>query len=1377
MNGAPALSVIAEARWDALTPAQQECLRALARGTLGWGYRWGGEFRARFSVSAAAPGRLPAGVAMYNERPDGAALESSPGDIVVCFRCTAGDAHIRRAMAAAESGALVLAESDPLLAERFGECVPMFTSPGDLVENVYRFIESPGALAAAAQRIAERAASLRCPMISVIIFAYNAARWLPVTIASALRQDYGNFEVILVDDGSTDETASVASSVADPRFRYVAAPHLGAPAARNRGIAQAHGECIVWLGADDVLEPGALAAQASALAAHPAADVVYGDVMLCDASLNDVRLLRYRDWYGGNGELPAAMIQSNVIPDGGTLIRTSCYGRIGAYNEEFRRAHDYEWWSRLIPAALFKHSGATVYRWRWHGGNLGAGSGRNVDTSYEARIVRGLIARHTLRELFPDAGWTSLDPPLAESLAHARAAEILSSYGDRTGAAEHVKLSRANDAAGGRRGEGGTAGTTKGSPGVSSPVIASGGAESATAKQSRPSVTYLITSLLGVTGGNQTLLLHANALHDRGYRVTIVTRSGRPDWCEVRPDVIRVPAQGPMAPWVPPSDAVVSTYFMNAAELASIDCAVKIYFAQGDQFVFDGRCTARDPEVRKLHGMMKEMSRMSYLLPGVRFIANSGALAARVEKAFGRKADAVIPVCVDLDVFAPLAKMPPGGVPRILVVGPDNNGTELEPLAFKGMADIRAALERLRADGVRFTTVRISNTPRSIFAGFNCEFHIAPPDAEKRKLYGSADVLVYASHYDSCPRPPLEAMAAGAAVVCTATEGALEYCRDGENAVLVPVRSPDALAEGIRRVLRDDALREKIVRGGTATARARPRRREWDEMEKLLAEYTGKEIAMNNEAAGTGAEGELLQAMARARHLMEGGDVAGALEAASGAAHVADAEIIPAAARCAYRNFLGLCHLALGDLEHAKEAFGEALSIDGMSSQACAGLGDVFRAGGLPDQAATMYGWALKNDSANAAAQRGLAAVRGNAPGAMPHEEAPVTGGTIDDITAVRTDSAFASSVRSVFGKIRPAKLVETGTFVGKGTTSVIAAALRDMGIADARFYSIEVNPGLHALARKNLEQAGLAPFVQLLNGLSVPRSLLPGREDIEERTVRNTGKDPVWVDHDPADRVEKYYAETNFPDVPDDLLGRVMAIFGGKPDFVLLDSGGHMGYTEFTYLVSLLKGECYIALDDIFHVKHQRSFNAMSSDSRFEIITSVREKAGFCIARFTPGPPALKTLPADDIARRLAVAGEQFRKKEFTGALRTLQYVEGIIGGMPGSASLDGAVAGVETVRGMSYLGMNDLENARDAFEKALKMQPDSSQACAGLGEVFYLAGLDREAKVMFEHAVALSENNLFGRAGLAKSNKALGFPVGHSNLAMQQGKEGSVL
>jgi tetratricopeptide (TPR) repeat protein/GT2 family glycosyltransferase len=116
----------------------------------------------------------------------------------------------------------------------------------------------------------------------------------------------------------------------------------------------------------------------------------------------------------------------------------------------------------------------------------------------------------------------------------------------------------------------------------------------------------------------------------------------------------------------------------------------------------------------------------------------------------------------------------------------------------------------------------------------------------KTFLYGTADILVYASHYDSCPRPPLEAMASGVAVVCTETTGALEYCRDGENCLLVPIKSPDSLCDAIERVMDDKMLRETLVRGGFETARRRPQKREWDELEDLLYKYYYEAVKPRN---------------------------------------------------------------------------------------------------------------------------------------------------------------------------------------------------------------------------------------------------------------------------------------------------------------------------------------------------------------------------------------------------------------------------------------------------------------------------------------------------------------------------------------------------
>ena len=220
--------------------------------------------------------------------------------------------------------------------------------------------------------------------------------------------------------------------------------------------------------------------------------------------------------------------------------------------------------------------------------------------------------------------------------------------------------------------------------------------------------------------------------------------------------------------------------------------------------------------------------------------------------------------------------------------------------------------------------------------------------------------------------------------------------------------------------------------------------------------------------------------------------------------------------------------------------------------------------------------------------------------------------------TLVECESQFARCVRELFTRIRPTKIIETGTYWGTGTTTIIAAALRDLGLSDeARFISIEVNPKNLQRAQVNLAKAGLN--VELINGLSVPRKMLPSPEQIDRDLVQNVLADSLVVDHEEPDRVRLYMGETDFPGVPDDMLGAALARFDFRPDFVLLDSGGHMGFVEFGYLIDQLKGPCHIALDDIYHVKHYRSFQQIKQDARFRVVAASEEKFGFCIARFEP--------------------------------------------------------------------------------------------------------------------------------------------------------------
>jgi ADP-heptose:LPS heptosyltransferase len=142
---------------------------------------------------------------------------------------------------------------------------------------------------------------------------------------------------------------------------------------------------------------------------------------------------------------------------------------------------------------------------------------------------------------------------------------------------------------------------------------------------------------------------------------------------------------------------------------------------------------------------------------------------------------------------------------------------------------------------------------------------------------------------------------------------------------------------------------------------------------------------------------------------------------------------------------------------------------------------------------------------------------------------------------------------------------------------------------------------------------------VELIHGLSVPRALLPCAEVIREKLVESIVGDGIYVDHDAAVRTQRYYAETDFQGIPDDRLGHCIEDCDSAPDFVLLDSGGHMGNIEFNYLLDRLTAPCYIALDDVNHVKHRRSFQQILKDPRFTLTVEVPEKFGFCIAHFTP--------------------------------------------------------------------------------------------------------------------------------------------------------------
>src|SRR5262249_15019068 len=121
------------------------------------------------------------------------------------------------------------------------------------------------------------------PEVSVVVPAYNAERTLRETLDSVLGQTLQDFEVLVVDDGSSDATAAVARDAGDPRVRVLSVPNGGVARARNLGIQEANGDLIAFLDADDLWRPRKLERQVEALEARPRAGMSFTAALRIDA--------------------------------------------------------------------------------------------------------------------------------------------------------------------------------------------------------------------------------------------------------------------------------------------------------------------------------------------------------------------------------------------------------------------------------------------------------------------------------------------------------------------------------------------------------------------------------------------------------------------------------------------------------------------------------------------------------------------------------------------------------------------------------------------------------------------------------------------------------------------------------------------------------------------------------------------------------------------------------------------------------------------------------------------------------------------------------------------------------------------------------------
>jgi glycosyltransferase involved in cell wall biosynthesis len=220
------------------------------------------------------------------------------------------------------------------------------------------------------------------PRVAVVVPAWNAARYLGEALASVFAQTLRPAEVVVVDDGSTDETASVAASV--PGVTVIRQANAGPAAARNRGVRETVSPLIAFLDADDLWLAAKLASQADAIARG--ADLVTAATEeFVSPDLSDDERARIAPPRAAGGALPSAM-----------LVTRSAFERAGPLREDLRVAEFVEWFDRArAGGARVQHLDAVLVRRRLHPGNAGRRPG--IDRSGYATALRAVLARRRAR--------------------------------------------------------------------------------------------------------------------------------------------------------------------------------------------------------------------------------------------------------------------------------------------------------------------------------------------------------------------------------------------------------------------------------------------------------------------------------------------------------------------------------------------------------------------------------------------------------------------------------------------------------------------------------------------------------------------------------------------------------------------------------------------------------------------------------------------------------------------------------------------------------------------------------------------------------------------------------------------------------------------
>lgn len=184
-------------------------------------------------------------------------------------------------------------------------------------------------------------------MVSIILPTYNRAEFLGEAISSVLGQSFKNFELIVVDDGSTDRTPQLVKQFTDSRLIYIAQSNKGRSAARNNGLLNARGCYIAFLDSDDVYLEGKLEIQAAYMDKYPEFGMIYTSAYCIDSKGKRLDEQPYFALAEGNIYKQIAFFQPLTITLPTVMIRREVLDAVGNFDEAMERFEDTDLWRRI----------------------------------------------------------------------------------------------------------------------------------------------------------------------------------------------------------------------------------------------------------------------------------------------------------------------------------------------------------------------------------------------------------------------------------------------------------------------------------------------------------------------------------------------------------------------------------------------------------------------------------------------------------------------------------------------------------------------------------------------------------------------------------------------------------------------------------------------------------------------------------------------------------------------------------------------------------------------------------------------------------------------------------------------------------------------